>query len=341
MTDDESGVVAGAARIRETAKWLTISLATVGGILLAGSQLSDIGNLKPGTGRFVAALSGGLVATGAAVVIMWLSILIATSRSMTMAALTSAEWARPKGLDDLLTDERFLDGRSSVSELDGEFTTVLRQRQAAYKTLDQTAAWAHEAQLAQVDAIHQLETDPELALPQFAGMREAVMQKATEAAKELKAANAALIAHRDAATVANSNATALSATVAALLQAASYRNLAYRWRRTGIGILSCGFLAACGIGLFVWAANPPPSVKASVATPTVLTTPGRATVKLTVQGMDALRVALGDGCPVSTPLSALDLGSTDAGTDVLVQQAGCTPTRFVAVPEWASVLDQP
>jgi hypothetical protein len=342
MADDGAGVVAGAARIRDTAKWLTISLATLGGILVAGSQLSDIGTLKPGTGRFVAAIIGGLVAATAAIIIMWLSILIATSRSITMARLTGeAGKAPPKGLGNLLTDQRFLNGRPGICVLNQEFMEALTQRDAVYKALESTVERVYAANLCMVKAVHELATNPKLTLPEWAGVRENVTKTAENAAEELKAAKAERSAHTLAASAADAKVTALNATVIALLQDASYRNLAHRWRRMGAVILGCGVLAAFGIGLFAWAANPPAAVKASAATPAVLTTPGRATVKLTADGREALQDALGATCPLSSPLAALKLGETDIGTDVLVQQSGCVPTRFVAVPAWADVHDEP
>ena len=45
MADRLGGIRGAADRIRETAKWLTVSLATLGAVLIAGSQLSDIGKL--------------------------------------------------------------------------------------------------------------------------------------------------------------------------------------------------------------------------------------------------------------------------------------------------------
>ena len=113
--------------------------------------------------------------------------------------------------------------------------------------------------------------------------------------------------------------------------------LAYRWRRAGAAILACGVLAAAGIGAFSWAANPPAEVKASMATPSVLTAPETITVTLTDQGQMALRNALGPQCARISTLRGLSLGNTAAGTDVLIQQKGCKTVRFIAVADCASV----
>ena len=127
-------------------------------------------------------------------------------------------------------------------------------------------------------------------------------------------------------------------TVNSLINVVAYMRLAYRWRRAGAALLICGVLAAAGIGAFAWAANPAANVQASMATPSVLTTPETITVNLTAQGKKALRNALGPKCPVASALRALSLGGTDAGTDVLIQQKGCETLRFIAVTNWDSVL---
>jgi hypothetical protein len=67
-----------------------------------------------------------------------------------------------------------------------------------------------------------------------------------------------------------------------------------------VALLACGLLAAAGIGAFSWAANPPDKVKASMATPSVLTTPEMVTLTLTTQGQKALRKALGPSCAVTS-----------------------------------------
>lgn len=65
--EEESSVllarsIAAEARIRETAKWLTVSLAVIGGVITAGVQFSNIGDLEWGSERFWWMVLGGLLA---------------------------------------------------------------------------------------------------------------------------------------------------------------------------------------------------------------------------------------------------------------------------------------
>jgi hypothetical protein len=282
MADTSAGIGGAADRIRETAKWLTVSLAALGGVLIAGSQLSDIGALQPSSSRFVTAVFGGGIAAAAAVTILALAIWVATTPAVSLKNLATNP---PAGLGDTLTDPRFLDGRNSVTELDGAYTTALNARNAAFATL------------------RQQDNDT----------------------------------NRAAAAAADAEMVSLSDTVSSLLEVVTYMRLAYRWRRAGAALLACGVLAAAGIGAFSWAANPPDKVKASMATPSVLTAPETITLTLTSRGQKALRNALGPQCAVTSTLGALSLGDTDAGPDVLIQQKGCNTVRFIAVTDWGSV----
>jgi hypothetical protein len=282
MADTSAGIQAAADRIRETAKWLTISLATLGGVLIAGSQLSNIGNLQPSSSRFAVAVVGGGIAAAAAVTILALAIWVAVTPAVSLKQLATKP---PAGLGDTLEDPQFLGGRSTAKQLDAEYTEALNDRNAAFATLGQEDSEANRA----------------------------------------------------AAEAADAKFVFLSDTVTSLIADVGYMRLAYRWRRAGAAILACGVLAAAGIGAFSWAANPPAEVKASMATPSVLTAPETITVTLTDQGQMALRNALGPQCARISTLRGLSLGNTAAGTDVLIQQKGCKTVRFIAVADWASV----
>lgn len=282
MAETSPGIGGAADRIRETAKWLTVSLAALGGVLIAGSQLSDIGGLQPSSSRFIVALCGGGIAAVAAVTILAFAIWVATTPAVSLKNLATNP---PAGLADTLSDPRFLDGRDSVVELDGAYTAALNTRNVAFATL------------------RQQDTD----------------------------------ANRVAAGAADAEVVSLSDTVSSLLAVVTYMRLAYRWRRAGAALLACGLLAAAGIGAFSWAAKPPDKVKASMATPSILTTPGTITLTLTARGQEALRNALGPKCAVTSTLRALSLGATGAGPDVLIQQKGCNTVRFIAVTDWGSV----
>src|SRR5215470_8787333 len=129
MADASAGIHGAADRIRETAKWLTVSLATLGGVLIAGSQLSDIGKLQPSSSRFAVAVIGGGLAAVAAVTILALAIWVATTPAVSLKMLATQP---PAGLQDTLTDPRFLDGMSTVTELDGAYLEALKARNDAY-----------------------------------------------------------------------------------------------------------------------------------------------------------------------------------------------------------------
>ena len=239
MADTSAGIQAAADRIRETAKWLTISLATLGGVLIAGSQLSDIGNLQPSSSRFAA----------------WRSSAVASPlprpspfsrspsglRSPPRSVLKQLAAKPPAGLGDTLEDPQFLGGRSTVKQLDAEYTAALNARNTAFATLGQEDSQANRATAEAAD------------LPSLFSLSDTVTS---------------LIAD-------------VAGTCVSLVPMESSVPVA--------ALLACGVVAAAGIGAFTWAANPPAEVKASMATPSVLTTPETITVTLTAQGQMALR----------------------------------------------------
>jgi hypothetical protein len=284
MAETKSGVEAAADRIRETAKWLTVSLAALGGVLLAGSQLSDIGSLELWSDRFNAALLGAALAAIGTLLIIWLAMWTAAAPAVGLRQLTTRP---PSGVDDdILADKRLLDGRPSVNDFDEWVQAALDKRDQAFSDYenDQTKDKASAAALTDQRVVY------------------------------------------------------LNAVAIELVRVASYAALARRWSVTRNGSVAAAIVAALGISIFVWASNPPDDVKSSVATPSVLSVPKTGTVILTPEGREALKSSLGSSCPTTTPISVLILGKTDAGPDLLVQQTGCTTTRFVAVPAWASVL---
>jgi nicotinamide riboside transporter PnuC len=134
MTDTSAGIHAAADRIRQTAKWLTISLATLGGVLIAGSQLSDIGKLQPSSSRFIVAIVGGGIAAAAAVTILEFSIWVAVTPLVSLKQLAERP---PAGLGDTLEDPQFLGGMSKVADLHAAYTAALNERNLAFAALDQ------------------------------------------------------------------------------------------------------------------------------------------------------------------------------------------------------------
>jgi hypothetical protein len=283
MAEAQSTLDAASERIRETAKWLTISLAALGGVLVAGSQLSDIGALQLWSDRFWTAVVGAAIAAiGSGI------ILVATINTAAAPAVSLKELATdpPKGAKDAITDETLLDNRTDVKALKDEYVEAIEDRERKYA--------AHLAELSNED-------------------------------------------RREKFVTANARVVALHSIAKNLVDVSSYRELARLWRLARITIVAGGAIAALGVGVFAWAANPPAKVIASTAEPAVLAAPEQSTISLTQQGREALGTQLGKDCPVTTPITVLKLGSADAGSDVLVQHTGCTSLRFILVPAWGAV----
>ncbi|MFK4086472.1 hypothetical protein ACI2LF_20340 [Kribbella sp. NPDC020789] len=283
MADAPSPLDAASERIRETAKWLTISLAALGGVLVAGTQLSDIGALQPRSDRFWIAVAGAAIAAIGSGLILVATVATAAAPALSLEQLATDT---PKGAKQAVKDPTLLDGRSDVQTLTDEYIAAIEGREQAYT--------AHLADLSDEG-------------------------------------------NRNTFVTANARVVALNGIVKNIVAVSAYRELARMWRAARVKIIVGGALAALGVGAFAWAANPPLKVLASMAEPAVLAAPEPARITLTAVGREALGAKLGVSCPLTNPINLLQLGSTEAGPDVLVQQSGCAAVRFIVVPAWGSV----
>jgi len=144
-------------------------------------------------------------------------------------------------------------------------------------------------------------------------------------------------ARRTAAQVADADVTHLDGLVGTLLDVTAYQALAEQWRRSRSTLVVGAAVAAIGISMVAWAANPPDGAAGTSVSPAVLTAPEPGTLRLTQQGRDALSTTLGSDCDVTVPLEVMVLAPTAIGPDVMVTADDCRPSRFVLVPAWGTV----
>lgn len=147
---------------------------------------------------------------------------------------------------------------------------------------------------------------------------------------------------------------AIDQVVTPLLDVVSYQRLAHAWKTARLLIVGGAVLATLGLGVFAWAANPPPDAAESMAAANILTAPTRGRIQLTEAGMSALQQSAGTACwdtsqevtptpsspPGATPMPrihVLVLGRTDAGPDVLLDQSGCNRVRLLLTPAWGTL----
>ena len=74
--------------LRSTAKWLVAAAAAVGGVLVAGLQLTAIGQLQPGSWRLYAAAISAAAALAAVGFMIWEASTVLTNRWLTLATFT-------------------------------------------------------------------------------------------------------------------------------------------------------------------------------------------------------------------------------------------------------------
>ncbi|EMY36146.1 hypothetical protein D477_000645 [Arthrobacter crystallopoietes BAB-32] len=135
-------------RIRETAKWLTVTLGAVGGVVIAGTQFSNLGAIQPGSWRFWVVLAGAVLAAAGAAVILSAAVKAATTPLLTLEQIPNAGLAK-----ETAEREGFEGG---VPALVTDFRNALNDRDAAIRAnLDNPNQETElAANVAQTRAIH-------------------------------------------------------------------------------------------------------------------------------------------------------------------------------------------
>jgi hypothetical protein len=120
-----------ADRIRETAKWLITIFTGVGGVLVAGSQLSDIGDLS--VGRFVLALIAVLVGLCGIAYAINQAAKVMTASRVSLGELATSTQAGMRALRDRVnSDPSLLAGYDNVGQLSSEYAQALDKQKELY-----------------------------------------------------------------------------------------------------------------------------------------------------------------------------------------------------------------
>ncbi|HKZ04361.1 MAG TPA: hypothetical protein VJU81_02735 [Methylomirabilota bacterium] len=124
-------------RIRETVKWIIASFAAVGAAMLAGTQLSGIGELDPaGFRMWLAIIGGALVLVGIALAV-WTGSTVLITGPVALSELVRGRV--PGSVDRLLQSNKvFLGGFADVDSLQAAFESATREMRAAYAALHKT-----------------------------------------------------------------------------------------------------------------------------------------------------------------------------------------------------------
>ncbi|MHA7209590.1 hypothetical protein [Arthrobacter sp. MDT1-65] len=110
-------------QIRETAKWLTVSLAAIGAVVVSGTQFSNIGAVQADSDRFHHILwAAGLVTVGVGI-ILYHAVRTATSEPINLAEVEADTRA------DKLA--RLMGNYDGAKDLANKFSTALDERDTA------------------------------------------------------------------------------------------------------------------------------------------------------------------------------------------------------------------
>ncbi len=131
MADGAGGSRLSAAtdRIRETAKWMTVSLAAIGGLLAAGSQLTSLGSLPVFGPRFWVAIIALFTAMVGAALILLAAVWTATTPALTLRSLATVDSAAARWVS---ANRQILLGFRRASALSAAYDRAARSRLKAF-----------------------------------------------------------------------------------------------------------------------------------------------------------------------------------------------------------------
>jgi len=119
-----------------------------------------------------------------------------------------------------------------------------------------------------------------------------------------------------------------------VVEQASYRRLRFWWLWSRLGVFVGAVLAAAGIAVFAWAANPPQLT----ATPVVPNTPTEVILEIATDHRALLKPVLGANCDLSKPLAGLAMAvAGDVYTVAIVPTDTCLATVITVPPEAGKV----
>lgn len=305
MAANDSNVKSGgnplaraADRIREAAKWLIVSFAAVGVTLYGGLQLASIGKLSSDEPARLAAAGIGIFLG-----LVGLTIAIAAASSVVTKSYASLRWLRHLPPADSIRmniegDRSLLGGYENLDRLACEIESAQQRRQNAY-----------EARYA-----------PEPA-NETADQRNA---RAAASNKELE------LAEKWTASLKNIEANVLN--TASFIRVASAYEKARRAMFAGAGI------AAIGIALFAWGANPPQLITAEQILPpapsdvTIIVAPSARDIPRPDLGGRSLQQLLGKGCDLSA-VQGIAVGAEGSSYQVVsIRTQKCSTVFFRISP---------
>lgn len=297
-SDDASTVLSrnrsATDRVREVAKWLIVVFGAIGGVLLTGTQLSDIG-ATDGTDRTMAILGMvvGVVGAGIALaatvrVLLPISISLkdlAEGKSGSKVKDSVREWAEdlrdkkwPRTIDSFVEKDPTLlgDYGPKIEDFHVAWEEKWTRQKKARQNYEETGrTWALKAELEKAEA----------------------------------------------------EVERIDKTGATFLSFALATRVRQRMKGAVVAIFIGGAMVAAGITMFSFATNHDDAPASGSAAGAVPKRPSWVSVELSPHGAEVLTKRVGDGCPMPLNAIALD-GEPDALELVSIPSADCAATRF-------------
>lgn len=276
-------------RIRDLAKWLIVTLGAIGGVLLTGSKLSDIGATHGGD-RIHAELGVALAVLGAAAALWFIARVL-------------------------------LPIRLTLPGLEGEVGAATAAKEAS----GENSGWLQTQWRRLRWPFGELVNEEERILGSYESIEDLRTSQVTADEAERKARTADGPAGEVELKRARENREAVDEVIAELLAYALAAKVRWRMWQAGLAVALGAGLTIAGIVLFSIATH---SVEDSSVGEAVAKRPSAVTVELSAHGQQVLAEGLGEGCS-ARKLEAVALGGEPDALDVVsIRTPDCEPTRF-------------
>lgn len=303
-----SALAGGVKQIFETQKWVITAFSAVAAALIAGSQLSEIGDLRSWSWRFdvaVAGITAGIIGVSA---IIWKAVEVLSSNGANLGSLAADErryyrrlGLAPPGTADVVPPIGGWQLRRKVVRL-----------------------WAKRCPPHHVELIVANNYLFEGQAKSFSHLQARIDQQFSKRQEALGHPTLSPVERQQQVARRTTNIRNLKKHQDRLLREAIYATVLGRFRQSRSWLFSYGLLAGLGIAAFAWASHPPaakPSTPSNAVTSRVALTPAGKSLVASFVG--------GEHC-VADKMSAVVEGAQGQSTVlVILPPPGCTPARFV------------
>lgn len=322
---------AAVEQLHQTATWLIGIFAGIAALLIAGTQLSTIGHLRPDDIHLWLALAAGLLTLWAIRQIINAAVRVLTEGHLTRETLQQSVDHPKRNGCIVLKDRTLLGGYESAEALLAEYDAAITGQFTTLRAYMQIQQAYGVVQTGDANAMQALVRTTTASAPVQEVLRESVSGASKDVTLEALKALGAITRTEVQAAIQQMK---YPGQILRQLQAAAYNDAVCRLFRGAVQTMfRWGFVAVLAMVVFIWAVNIPAPAQPAATAPTLPGRPVVATLALTAGGRAVLASALGPGCAARSTIPVVVLSTSSEECELVSQRTGkrqgnCRLARF-------------